>query len=370
MIKIRTLFFVPFLASLLACAGSAPQPINGYVGTFTREGGVGIHSLRFDPATGTISDVKLEVPGLRDPSFICLSPDKTVLYAFNNVTADSAEVIAYRVDAETRALTGFSKVKTPTKTFCYISTFDNGKYLGVASYNEGTSYSFPLAADGSIVDTPSVVQHYGSSVHPRQVTPHAHLILQEPQTGNVYIPDLGLDKIIIYSLTAGRLDSIGFAQTAIGAGPRHIAFHDGGKYMAALNEINNTVTLYTRDAQGLFTVAGQTVTTIPGDYQGQTTAADIHFSKDGKALYASNRGHDSVAIYAFDPETGRLEPKGWILEEIVYPRNFAVDPTGRYLLIANQQGKSIVVYRIGDDPTQLTYTGHRAEITEPVCIVF
>jgi len=368
--KIRNLFLLFVLIGTISCTDNTPKPINLYVSTFTREGGQGIHSMRFDPATGALSDVKLQVSNLKDPSFICYSPDKTVLYAYNGVTVDSAEVIAYRVDAETRALTEFSKVKTPTKTFCYISLFDNGKYLGVASYNEGTSYSFPLSADGSIVDNPSVVQHYGGSVHPRQTTPHAHLILQDPQTGNVYIPDLGLDKIMIYSLNEGKLDSLGYAQAAPGAGPRHIAFHDNGKYMAALNEIENTVTVYSRDNNGLFTVAGQTITTLPDGFNEETTAADIHFSKDGKALYASNRGHDSIVIYAFDPETGKMTGKGWVEEGIDYPRNFAVDPTGNYLLVANQKGADIVVYEIGDDPTVLSFTNYRAEVAEPVCILF
>ena len=368
--NIRILLSTLALLGMVSCGGNTPEPINMYVGTFTREGGTGIHSMQFDPATGAISNVKLEVPGQKDPSFICYSPDKTVLYAYNNVTVDSAEVIAYRVDAATRGLTEFSKVKTPTKTFCYISTFDDGKYLGVASYNEGTSYCFPLNADGSIVNNPSVVQHYGSSIHPRQTEPHAHLILQEPETGHVYIPDLGLDKIIIYSLTEGRLDSIGYAQAPPGAGPRHIAFHDNGKFMAAVNEINNTVVIYTRDVQGLFTVAWQSGPTVPSGFEGSTTASDIHFSKDGKALYASNRGHNSVAVFGFDPETGKLDPKGWITEGIDFPRNFAVDPTGKYLLVANQKGADIVVYAIGEDPTELTFTGQRAEIAEPVCILF
>lgn len=367
--KIRNLFLLFALIGIISCTDNTSKPINVYVSTFTREGGQGIHSMRFDPATGAISDVKLEVSNLKDPSFICYSPDKSILYAYNGVTVDSAEVIAYKVDTETRGLTEFSKVKTPTKTFCYISIFDNGKYLGVASYNEGTSYSFPLNADGSIVDDPSVVLHYGSSVHPRQTMPHAHLILQEPQTGNVYVPDLGLDKVMIYSLTGGKLDSLGYAQAAPGAGPRHIAFHDNGKYMAVLNEINNTVTVYSRDNNGLFTVAGQTVSTLPDGFEGETTAGDIHFSKDGKALYASNRGHDSIVIYAFDPQSGTMESKGWITEGINFPRNFAVDPTGKYLLVANQKGADVVVYEIGTDPTALTF-GHRANVVEPVCILF
>ena len=368
--KIRILFSAVVLLGVFSCSDNSPKPLNMYVGTFTREGGKGIHSMQFDPATGAIAQVKLEVSGLKDPSFICYSPDKSVLYAYNNVTTGSAEVIAYRVDAETRALTEFSKVETPTQTFCYISTFDDGKYLGLASYNEGTSYAFPLNADGSIVDEPSVVQHVGSSIHPRQAAPHAHLILQEPQTGNVYIPDLGLDKIIIYSLTEGKLDSIGYAPTAPGAGPRHIAFHDNGRFMAALNELDNTVVLYTRDAQGLFTVAGQAVGTVPADFDGQTSAADIHFSRDGKALYTSNRGHNSVTVFAFDPESGAVENKGWITEGIDFPRNFAIDPTGKFLLVANQNGADIVVYAIGNEATELTFTGHRAEVVEPVCILF
>lgn len=370
--KIR--FILPAIAALLALGSCTEttkpaQPINMYVGTFTREGGQGLHSMQFDTTTGAISSLQLIAP-IKDPSFISLSPDKQVLYAYDDAGKDSAIIIAYKVDSATRTVTELNQVKTPTKTFCYLSLFDNGKYLGVSSYNEGTSYSFPLNADGTIVNTPSVVQHYGSSVHPRQAAPHAHSINQDPRSGHVYIPDLGLDKVIIYSLKEGQLDSVGFAQANPGEGPRHAAFHKGGNFMAIVNEISNTVTIYTRDTQGLFTQPLQSISTIPADFTGETTASDIHFSPDGNVLYASNRGHNSIAIFAFDPEIGKLESKGWITEGINFPRTFTIDPSGKFMLIANQKGRSIVVYGIGTDATQLTKTPNSIEIDEPVSIIF
>ena len=367
-VKLFITWFICLLV-MMSCKNSADW-VPVYISTNTVDGGPGIYSLLFNTRTGKTKDLNVEVRGLKEPSFICFSPDKSTLYAYNSAGTGPAEIIAFRVDPQTRELKEINRVSTPTRSFCYIAAFDNGSYLGVASYGEGNAYSFSLNKDGSIGHRISFVQHEGKSIHSRQAGPHAHSMIQDPQRGEIYIPDLGIDQIMIYSLNEGKLDSLGYAGAEAGAGPRHLAFHKNGRYMAAVNEINNTVWIYERDSLGLFTHPVDCQSTLPDDFTGESTASDIHFSPDGTVLYAANRGYDSIVILSFDPETGKINRTGWVTEGIVFPRQFAIDPTGRWMLIANQQGNSVSVYEIGEDPASLTFTGEQVAISEPMCILF
>jgi 6-phosphogluconolactonase len=219
------------------------------------------------------------------------------------------------------------------------------------------------------------IQHEGSSVNPhRQAEPHAHSVNLDPNNRFVYAPDLGMDKVMIYQLDldSGNLvaNKPAFAQVAPGAGPRHFAFHPDGTRAYVLNEIGNTVTAFNWDHESGSLEEFQTVTTLPADFSETSHTADLHIHPTGRFLYGSNRGHDSIAIFEIDPDSGGLTPRGWASTRGRTPRNIAIDPSGQFMLAENQDSDSIFTFRINDETGMLITTGSVTEVPMPVCIKF
>jgi 6-phosphogluconolactonase len=243
----------------------------------------------------------------------------------------------------------------------------------VANYAGGSVSVLPIGEDGRLGELTDLVQHHGSSANPqRQKSPHPHSANLDAANRYLFVPDLGLDKIMIYRIDSprGKLkpNDEPWARVKAGAGPRHFAFHPKGRYAYVINELDSTVTAFAFDETRGTLKEIQTVPTLPDSFTGNSTCADVHVSPSGKFLYGSNRGHDSIVIFAIDEDTGQLTYVEHEPTQGKTPRNFAIDPTGTFLLAANQNSDTVVTFRIDPVTGRLSPTGHVASVPSPVCL--
>jgi 6-phosphogluconolactonase len=358
---------------------ASTKPYLVYVGTYTtKQSSKGIYAYWFDAGTG-----KLKAAGLAaesaDPSFVAVHPSGKYLYAVNEVDEfggqKSGAVSAFAIDHRSGALKLLNQVATLGGGPCYVSLDKSGKYVLVANYDGGSVASFPVREDGSLGEAAGFVQHTGSSVNKeRQEGSHAHWIGVSPDNRFVIEANLGLDEVPVFHFRASTGDLtpvLPFVKVNPGAGPRHFAFHPDGKFAYLLTEMENAVTAFSYDARKGALSALQTVSTLRGDYSGPKEAAELVVHPSGKFLYASNRaGVDSVTAFAIDRVKGTLKLIGEFPTMGKTPRNFAIDPTGRFLLAANQESGNIVVFRIDAATGRLTPTGESVEVPAPVCVAF
>jgi 6-phosphogluconolactonase len=314
------------------------------------------------------------VKGVLNPSFLDLHPQKNFLYAVNEVGSFAGEegggVSAFAVEPESGELTLLNAYSSRGKDPCYISIEQTGRFALVANYNSGTVAMLPIQSDGQLGPATDVVQHSGSGADPqRQTYPHAHCIQPDPTNRFAIATDLGADKLFIYrmDLENGKLNKHAEVNVQPGAGPRHVTFHPNGQYMYLLNELNATVIAYRYHSTGNLEEI-QTITTLPENYKGENLCADLHIH--GKYLYASNRGHDSIVCFFIDENTGQLVHRKHISTEGKEPRNFAIDPSGTFLLVANQDTHNVITFRIDAESGQLSGTGHQVNVPMPVCVKF
>ncbi len=250
-----------------------------------------------------------------------------------------------------------------------------GRFVLVANYTGGNVSVFAVRRDGRLSSATDVVQHHGSSVNKEhQGGPHAHCLILDHANRYAFAADLGLDKVLIYRFDAraGKLTpgKEPWAQLKPGAGPRHFTFHPNGRYAYVINELDSTLTAFSYDAVNGTLHSMQTVSALPKDFSGNNDCADLHVSPSGKFLYGSNRGHNSVVVFAINESTGKLTYLEHTATQGKTPRNFAVDPTGRFLLVANQESDTVVTLRIDRVTGRLKPTGHVAEVPTPVCLKF
>jgi len=347
-----------------------------FVGTYTGADSKGVYACRWDSASGN-----LEVIGLAgevtNPSWVTIHPNGKYLYAVSELGNDgspTASVTSFTIDRNTAKLTKINTVASGGGGACHLVVDKTGKTLLVANYGTGSTGAFPVRDDGSLGEPPVVIQHHGSSVDQRrQRGPHAHGVFLSADNRFVFVPDLGLDQILSYKLDAAK-SSISpndppFATVPPGSGPRHFAFHPKGKYAYAIDEMKSTVTAFTYDAAKGALNQMQNISTLPKDFTGEDNSAEIEIDAKGKFLYASNRGHDSITVFAI-AKNGRLAVAGNTLTQGKAPRNFRIDPSGAYLLAENQGNNSIVVFRIDSKTGLLTPTGKTATVGKPVCMQF
>lgn len=353
-----------------------------YVGTFTgfpphpRGKAEGIYVFRMDPSSGdlTLVHTATDVP---NPSFLALHPSQRYLYAVNAVPEIDGHVggavSAFVVDRATGGLTFLNRQSTGGAGPCHVSVDQTGRYVMAANYGGGSVAMFPIQSDGRLGPASDFVQHVGSSVNPeRQQGPHAHSINLDPTNRYALVADLGLDKVLVYRLdfAHGKLvpNDPPFVAVAPGAGPRHLDFHPSRRYAYVINEIGSTITAFDYDALRGTLREIHTVPTLPNGYSGTNSCADLHVHPSGRFLYGSNRGHDSIVIYAIDEATGRLAHVGHQSTGGRTPRNFAIDPGGSLLLAANQDTDNIVTFRIDQQSGKLTPTGQEVKALTPVCL--
>jgi 6-phosphogluconolactonase len=372
-------------AVLLATAPSAiPQGTTKaaaewlmYVGTYTNQQSKGIYAFRFQPS-GKFTPIGL-VAETSSPSFLVVDRNQKFVYAANELTTyegrAAASISAFAIDPATGQLKLLNKVSSKGPGACHVSLDETGKWLFAANYFGGSLAEFPVHEDGSLGEASAFIQHSGSSVdRERQAGPHAHSAYVAPGNRFVLAADLGLDRVMVYRLNAanGTLtpNEPPFAKLAPGSGPRHLAFGKDGKFVYVLSEMAATVTVFQYNAGAGTLAQTQTISMLPGDYTGAKSGAEIAMHPNGKFLYASNRGHNSIAIFRVDPGSGALTAAGNVSTQGKTPRNFAIDPTGAFLLAANQDSGSIVVFRIDRATGALTPTGDILNVASPVCIVF
>lgn len=349
-----------------------------YVGTYTTGKSEGIYLYRFNLSSGELNHV-FNTRGVVNPSFLALAPSRRYLYAVNEVGdfagKKSGAVSAFAVDQRTGDLRLLNQQASLGGDPCYVDVSAEGKFVLIANYTGGNVTVFPVQRDGSLGEATDMKQAQGSSANrERQEGPHAHSILLDSTNQFAYSCDLGTDKIMVFRFDPrnGKLLPAAppWVQVTPGAGPRHLAFHPNGKYLFVLSEMHSTVTAFIRDQQLGSLRALQTITTLPQNFKGTNSSADIHLSPNGRFLYCSNRGHDSIAIFTIDQGNGALNPVGHESTRGNWPRNFAIDPTGAFLLVANQKSDNIVSFHRDASTGRLSATGHVAEVPSPVCLKF
>ena len=351
-----------------------------YVGTYTEEGSKskGIYAYRFDEDANQITPLGLAAE-TTNPSFVALHPNGRFLYAVNEVQnykgPNSGGVSAFSVDRSTGKLTFLNEVPSRGADPCYIIVDKAGKYVLVANYTGGSVSVFPVLADGKLGEASQFVQHTGQGADPkRQEGPHAHSIDLSPDNRFAFVDDLGLDelKVYKYDTAKGSLtpNSPPFAKLYAGAGPRHFVLHPSGKFAYVVAEMASTITAFTVDLNKGVLQRVQTVSTLPKDFKGDNDDAEIQVHPSGRFLYASNRGHDSIAVFAIDPQKGTLTQIEDVPTQGKIPRSFEIDPTGSFLFAENQKSDNIVVFRIDAKTGRLTPTGKVLDVSSPVDVKF
>lgn len=357
---------------------AAPREFRVYFGTYTKAPSKGIYRSTLDVATGKLSPAELAVEA-RDPAFLAVHPGGHVLYAIDE-SSDPAKtpqqgVSAYALDPKSGALTLLNQQSAGGPGPCHLTVDAEGRCVLVANYSGGSAAALALASDGRLSPPAPAQQHRGSSVNAaRQKEPHAHEIVVSPDNRYALVPDLGIDRVMVYRLEAAKasLAPAGSAALPPGSGPRHLAFLPTGPYVYVINEMLCTLAAFRYDAAHGELKDLQSVSTLPvGEaVQKGYSTAEIVAHPSGKFIYGSNRGHNSIAVFAVEARTGRLTLVEHQSTRGKTPRHFAIDPTGTWLLAENQDSGTVVVFRIDSATGKLTPTGQALDVPSPVCAVF
>jgi 6-phosphogluconolactonase len=362
--------------ALLAAPNPAPaaDPVVFVTAFAPGDKGV-IHAYQFDTSTGRLIPLR-RTAGVENPFFLTLSPDRKYLYSIHARQfggKDNEQVAAYEITGRTGELKFLNRQSAEGTASCYLDVDRTGKMLLVANYSSGSVASLPVKADGSLGEKASFIQHTGSSVNPqRQKEPHAHCIVVSPDNKYAYAADLGTDQILCYKLDPATAkltpNNPPFAKAPPGAGPRHLTFHPGGKRAYVINELLNSVTVFDYDAASGTLTERQTIPTLPDDFKGTSYCADLKITPDGRFLYGTNRGHDSIAAYRIGDD-GRLALVAIEPSQGKGPQNLAITADGAWLLCANMPGNNVAVFRIDPMTGRLTSAGEPVSQPSPSCIM-
>jgi 6-phosphogluconolactonase len=350
--------------------------IRAYIGTYTkREGHVdgkasGFYAADFDTTTGNLKLIGEPVASV-NPSYLAVHPSGETVYVanemFDDLCSPHAILSAFRVGAE-GSLQEINTVSSEGIAPCFVTTDGEGKFLYGVNYKSGRVVVCPIRSDGGLEDVCQMIQHEGSGPHGDQDGPHAHSIYLDESESFAIVPDKGADRVCVYGVRSnGKLKNASCLNLPAGSGPRHFAFHPGGQWAYVINELNSTITSCLWNAGQL--VAFETMTTLPSSHTDDNKTADIQITPDGKFLYGSNRGHDSLAGYHIDSTTGALIPIGHTSSGGRVPRGFAIDPSGQWLLCAGQNSDNVTVFEVDSESGSLTLVSETA-VPTPVCIKF
>ncbi|WP_135305552.1 lactonase family protein [Haloarcula amylovorans] len=347
------------------------QPPTAYVCGFTEDESGGIYSYELDEPEGRLGERgRMGIAGV---AYLTSDPTGSHLYAVNR--AEGGQVSAFRIDQRPAGLIELNRQSSSGTAPAYVSVDSQGQYVFVANYAGGTVAMLPISSDGRLESPCDVVEHEGSSIHPdRQTAPHPHSIVPSPDDLFAYVPDLGTDTIEIYEIDYrdGRLRSADPSPVRLqsGAGPRHLTFHPEGRFAYVINELDSTITAFNYDVETGALEEIETVRTLPEQFNGESFCADVHVHPSGEWLYGSNRGHDSIVVMSIDNSTGCLDTISHVSTQGKWPRHFAIDPAGRHLFVENRHSNTIVTFAIDGKTGELTPTGHRQNVPEPLCLQF
>lgn len=361
----------------MAVQAWSPRYFLVYFGTYTGAKSKGIYFSRFDSVTGKLGSPELAAE-TKSPSFLAVHPNQHFLYAVGEATTLKGSrcggVSAFALDQRTGKLSFLNQRPSGGLGPCHLAVDRSGRCLLVANYGGGSIASLPIRKDGSLGEPASTIQHTGSSVNPqRQAGPHAHCITPDPANRFALCCDLGLDQVVVYRLDAKRATLAATTVTNVrrGVGPRHLVFRPDGKFVFVVNEMASSLTAFAYDARRGVLREVETVSTLPaGIAVTNNSCAEVQMHPSGNFVYASNRGHDSIAGFGVDAKSGRLT----LVENAATlgqtPRHFTLDPSGQWLLAENQASDSVVMFRVDPASGKPAPTGERIEVPAPVCAVF
>ena len=346
-----------------------------YVGTYSQNNSKGIYVLEFDRENLTTQIIQT-IHDKESPTFLALHPNKKFLYAAyregKNEQDEAGTVIAYSIAPETGKLTKINSVSSVGASPCHISVDPTGNVVFLSHYKGGNLSTFKVLKNGGLSEATSFIQHTGKSVHPNQTTAHMHAMIPSTDGKWVYASDLGIDQILKYKVDIKKgtvEENPVIFQTSPGSGPRHFVFHPSLPYAYSLEELSNTVSIYSLDkSNGDLSPIGRINMLNDKLHSDYNAGADIHFSKDGLWLYASNRGQDNLVVYQVDPESGLLKTQGHIPSGGVHPRNFKVDEIGDFVFVANMETDNIAIFNVDNKTGMLKATDKNIEIPRPVFI--
>jgi len=360
----------------LVFVGTYTQPIRFGTGQILEGKGDGMYCLELDYSTGKMKKIA-EFTGIDNPSYLTLDKNKKFLYAVNELKAfegkEQGAVSAFALSDDAKTLTFLNQRGTGGTDPCHVVVNRENTHVYVSNFMSGSVCIYPIMPDGSLGEASQFIQHEGSSINPRRQTgPHAHSLIFDAEEKYAFVPDLGIDKMMTYktdfvngTLTPG---DIPWFETFAGAGPRHCVFSPCGSYCYLINELASSLSALAYDAKtGGFTLLQTVPTVVDESFTTENTCADVHITPNGRFLYGSNRGHNSIVIYEVDPSTGMLsyvdtEPCGGEI-----PRNFAIEETGQIMLVANQDTDNIVTFAIDQAKGTLTKLSEIA-VPTPVCV--
>lgn len=357
--------------ALLAQGESGPQYLV-YTGGFSAADNKGIYVFSFSAANGQLLPLGLATEA-KSPTYFAVHPNGRFLYAVVNLPDAPGGVSSYVIDHKTGKLKLLNTVSARGPNTCFVSVSHSGKYVLAANYAGGSVASYPVMPDGRLGEATGFSQHRGSSVNrERQEGPHAHSINASPDDRFAIAADLGTDQLFVYRLDGGALlpNDPPFTKVAPGSGPRHFAFHPSGHIAYATEELASSMTVFNYDPRHGVLREIQTVSMLPNGFDGTNTSADVQVHPSGKFVYGSNRGDDTIAVFAVDHSSGKLTPVERVKSGGSTPRIFAIDPTGQFLIAANEGSSTLVVFRIDPKSGRLAATGEQVAAPKPTCVKF
>lgn len=370
-----------FLTLVAAAPAAFPQKSSGqklvYFGTYTRKTSKGIYVAKLDTATGKVTEPEL-AGEVTNPSFVTIHPNQKYLYAVSEMGGGAqggGMVTAFSIERPSGKLTKLNQVPTKGTSPCHLNVDKTGRTLVVANYGSGSVAAFPVKADGSLGEAAGFVQHQGSSVDKRrQAGPHAHSVNYSANNKFVIAADLGLDEVLVYKVDPATAsltpNDPPFTKVKAGGGPRHFAFHPKGKYAYVINEMGQAVTAFAWDANKGTLKEIQHISTLPdGVTVANNTTAEVVAHPSGKFLYGSNRGHNSIVVYTIGGD-GKLTRVDNTPTQGEIPRGFTIDPSGKWLVVGNQNSDNVVIFSIDQGTGKLSPTGQQLKVEAAVCVRF
>ncbi|MEH7375018.1 lactonase family protein [Neobacillus drentensis] len=345
------------------------QKYIGYIGTYTKGDSKGIYSFTLDTTEGRIADIN-EAAQLENPTYLTISKDNRYLYSVAK-KGEEGGVVAFSIEGD-GTLREKNRQMLPGSSPCHVSVDSKNRYAFSANYHKGSVESYLInEEDGSVQPAASIIKHEGSGPDPRQEKPHTHYAGVTPDENYLAVVELGIDALITYAISSdGTLTKANLLPLKAGSGPRHLVFHPNGKFAYLMTEFSSEVIVLTYHPENGHFTEKQYISTLPADFSENNQGSAIHISSDGRFVYAGNRGHNSIAVFRVDVETGELSFVELTSTEGDWPRDFMFDPTEKFIVASNQESSNLVLFARDEESGKLTLIESDIVVPYPVCIKF